>query len=299
MQARLSVKSVAVSTLIVLAVLSAAACSSRAPKTAAPSATATAAATGLAPNGDLLAEVRQRGFLIIATDANYSPQSVLNTDGSWSGFDVDVGRQIAQRLGVRPVFKAANFDLLVRGHWPGKWDINVGSMAITEDRAKVLWFSKSYYWVPGSIAVKTTSSINSLSGLAGKNVGVTAATTFQSFLQGKLSGKVNMKALHVRVVPYDTDSHALNDLKQGNGRAIDAVLTSLPTIQTAIHHGLPIRIVGTPVFEDRSAIALDRSGDASQLSLLFAIDGIIDAMRRDGTLRRLSMKYYGMDLSNG
>jgi polar amino acid transport system substrate-binding protein len=295
MQARLSARTAAVITLVALAALSASACSSHAPKAAAPSPTATTAA----PNGDLLAEVRQRGILIIATDANYSPQSFLNQDGSWSGFDVDVGRQIARRLGVQPVFKAVNFDLLVRGHWPGKWDINVGSMAITEERAKVLWFSKSYYWVPGSIAVKNTSSINSLADLAGKNIGVTAATTFQSFLQGKLSGKVNVKTLHVRAVPYDSDLHALNDLAQGKGRPIDAVLTSLPTIQTQIHNGLPIRVVGAPVFEDRSAIALDRSGEATQLSLLFAIDGIIDAMRRDGTLRRLSMKYYGMDLSNG
>src|ERR1700730_9967168 len=292
MQARPQAKTIVVATLILLQIFSLAGCSSRSSKEAAPTVSSSAA-----PSGDLVADIRRRGTLVIATDASCSTQRRQNPDGSWTGFDVEVGRQIAQRLGVRPVFEAANFDLIVRGHWLGKWDINVGSMAITTDRTKVLWFSKSYYWVPGSIAVKKTSSVNSLADLAGKRIGVAAATTFQSYLQGKVAGKVRVTALKLQAVPYDSDTHALHDLTEANGRAIDAVLTSLPTIQTAIHEGLPVRIAGSPVFEDRSAIALDRSGTAAPLGLLFAIDGIIDAMRRDGTLRRLSMKYYGMDLS--
>jgi polar amino acid transport system substrate-binding protein len=248
---------------------------------------------------DLLSEVRQRGTLIIASDANYSPQSAEAADGTWSGFDVDVARQIALRLGVKPVFEAANFNLIVRGHWLGRWDIDVGSMSVTDERSKALWFSKSYYWVPGAIAARNGSNVTRLSDLSGKSVGVTAATTFQSFIEGKLTGKVRLSDFNLRVVPYDTDSHALHDLAAGDGRRVDAVLTSLPTINAAIKAGMPIHTVGSTVFEDRAAIALDRSSDRESLSLLLAVDGIIDAMHRDGTLRRLSLKYYGSDLSRG
>lgn len=281
-------------TALVAAVFAIAGCVGHSAKTESPGAVST-----VAPSGDLLSDVRQRGIIVIATDANYSPQSVHNPDGSWSGFDVEVAREIAKRLGVRPVFKAANFDFIVRGHWLGGWDIDVGSMANTPERANVLWFSKTYYYVPGSIAVKSSSGTSSLADLAGKRIGVTAATTFQSFLHGKLSGKLSMNALHLTVVPYDMDSRALQDLAAGSGRHIDAVLTSLPTINSAIKEGMPIRVIGGPVFEDRSAVALDRSSFHEPLNLLLAIDAIIDAMHRDGTLRRLSEKYYHMDLSRG
>jgi polar amino acid transport system substrate-binding protein len=259
----------------------------------------TSTASTPAASADLLSQVRQRGTLIIASDANYSPQSAQAADGTWSGFDVDVARQIALRLDVKPVFESANFNLIVRGHWLGRWDIDVGSMSVTDERSKALWFSKSYYWVPGAIAARNGSDIARLADLSGKSVGVAAATTFQSYIEGKLTGRVRLTDLHLRVVPYDTDSHALQDLAAGNGRKVDAVLTSLPTINSAISSGMPIHTVGPPVYEDRAAIALDRSSDRESLSLLLAIDGIIDAMHRDGTLRRLSIKYYGVDLSRG
>jgi len=247
----------------------------------------------------MLTAVRERGILTIATDANYKPQSYRAPDGTWSGFDVEVGEEIARRLGVKAAFEAVPFDLIVRGHWPGKWDISVGSMSITSERTKVLWFTKPYYWVPGSIAVSRSSDITSVDDLKGKKIGVTAATTFESYLRGTLGGKIDVKPLHLHIVPYDTDIQALRDLGRGHGRDIDAVMTSLPTIETAIRDGLPIRVVGVPVFGDRPAIALDRSSAQEPLGLLFAIDEIVDAMHRDGTLRRLSLKYYGMDLSNG
>jgi polar amino acid transport system substrate-binding protein len=284
------------SVLAAIAMLALASCSAHSPKGAAHG--ASTAASTIAPSGDLLSDVRERGSLVIATDPNYSPQSLRAPDGSWSGFDVEVGREIARRLGVKPVFDAANFDLVVRGHWLGQWDVNVGSMSITNERTKVLWFTKSYYLVPGLFAVRSSSSVNSLGDLAGKRVGVTAATTFQDYVKGRLPGKVSVAALHLNAVPYDSDVHALQDLVGARGRSIDAVFTSLPTLQSAVAKGMPIRIVGKPVFEDRAAIALDRSSFHVSLGLLFAIDSIIDAMHKDGTLRRLSIKYYGQDLSS-
>ena len=243
--------------------------------------------------------MRQRGALIIATDPNYRPQSFEQPDGTWTGFDVDVGREIARRLGVKPVFRAVNFNLIVRGNWLDKWDVDIGSMAVTHERTKVLWFSKPYYRVPGLVAVRKASGITSLADLKSKRIGVTAATTFESYLRGKLTGKVSVVRLHLEIVPYDTDHHALQDLATGGGRRIYAVLTSLPTINSAIAEGLSIRDIEPAVYEDRPAIALDRAGFHEPLGLLFAIDAAIDGMRRDGTLKKLSIKYYGVDLSDG
>ena len=55
-----------------------------------------------ATGGDLLADVKKRGKLLIATDENYKPKSYKNPDGSFEGFDIDVAKEVARRLGVRP-----------------------------------------------------------------------------------------------------------------------------------------------------------------------------------------------------
>jgi polar amino acid transport system substrate-binding protein len=247
-------------------------------------------------SSDLLTEVRHRGSLLIATDANYSPQSKLQPEGTWTGFDVEVGREIAHRLGVTPVFVSADFNLVVRGNWLGRWDVDIGSMSITPSRSKVLWFTAPYYIVPASFVVKTSSSVHDLSDLTGKRIGVTGSTVYQAYLQGR-GEDPKVRSLHLVAVPYDIDIHALRDLTQGSSRSIDAVLTSLPTINAAIASGMPLRALHESVFNEKSAIALDRSGFRQPLSLLWAIDGILQSMHRDGTLRRLSLQYYRTDLS--
>src|ERR1700730_5683213 len=73
-----------------------------------PSASASIAAVG----GNLLDDVKRRGVLVVSTDADYKPQSFRNADGSWVGFDVDVGREVARRLGVKPQFENTNFDVI-------------------------------------------------------------------------------------------------------------------------------------------------------------------------------------------
>lgn len=249
------------------------------------------------PGGDsLLAQVKQRGTLIIATDANYKPQSFRNPDGTWTGFDVDVGREIAKRLGVTPQFAATNFDTVVAGNWSGRWDVNVGSMAITPKRSKVLWFTQPYYFTPASFAVNRNSAVTTVAGLAGKRIGVGVATTYEQYLKRQLFGLVPPPQ-GTTVITYATDVPALQDLALGNGVKLDGVLSALTTIRAGIAGGMPLRVIEPPVFDDSSAIALDRESALDSRPLLWAVDGIVHDMHADGTLRRLSLKYYGIDLS--
>jgi polar amino acid transport system substrate-binding protein len=248
-------------------------------------------------SGNLLDEVKRRGVLLISTDADYKPQSYRNPDGSWVGFDVDVGREVARRLGVKAQFQSVSFDLITAGSWNGRWDVNIDSMAITKERARVLWFTEPYYYVPASFAVHRDSSAHSIKDLAGKKLGVGTATTYEEYLNGKYATARVKPPENPLVVPYDTDALALEDLALGNGLRLDGVLTALPTIRSSIAGGLPLRVIDPPVFEDSSAIALDRTSPINSTPLLWAIDGFIHDMHRDGTLRRLSLKYYGIDIT--
>jgi polar amino acid transport system substrate-binding protein len=289
--------------LLVLAACGQGGTTTSSPTAQAPQATAAAeptAASGAA-GGDLLADVKKRGKLLIATDANYKPQSFKNPDGSFEGFDVDVGREIAKRLGVEPEFIDVNFDTVTAGAWNGRWDINVGSMTITPDRKKALYFSSPYYYTPASFVVHKDSKAASIDDLKGKKVGVGAATTYLDYLQGKLSleGEQIIKPAPegIDAKIYDTDALALTDLALGDGTRLDAALTALPTAEEAIKGGQPLKILGDPVYYEDLGIALDQKSPLDSKGLADAITKIVDEMHKDGTLTTLAKKYYSSDLT--
>ncbi|NJM08888.1 transporter substrate-binding domain-containing protein [Candidatus Gracilibacteria bacterium] len=275
-----------------------------APATAPTEAAATAptAAEEASSDSDLLADVRSRGTLVISSDPNYAPQSFKNSDGSWEGFDIDVGREIAKRLGVEAEFVDISFDVITAGSWNGRWDINVGSMTVTGPRQEVLYFSAPYYYAPAAFVVHQDSTAAAVSDLAGKNIGVGAATTYLDYLNNSLTLEGEEIAVPApegaTSTVYDTDLLAIEDLKLGDGTRLDAVLTALPTAQNAINEGAPLKILGDPVFFEQLAVALDRQSPLDSQALATEISTIIEAMRADGTLKALSEQYYTVDLTS-
>src|SRR5207244_3471600 len=98
----------------------------------------------------------------------------------------DVATEIAKRLGVQVQWKTPSWTVLTAGSWNGRWDLSVGSMTITKERAQVVDFSDPYYYTPAGVAVQQGSSITSLSQLAGKTVGACGACTYEYYLERKL-----------------------------------------------------------------------------------------------------------------
>jgi ABC-type amino acid transport substrate-binding protein len=99
-----------------------------------------------------LAEVCEAGAIVLSTDPAYPPQSFLNDQGEYEGFDIDVAREIAERLGVEIEFTDPSFDAVVAGNWSGRWDVSVGSITVTEERMEVLDFTQPYYFTPAQMA---------------------------------------------------------------------------------------------------------------------------------------------------
>lgn len=269
--------------------------------TNAPAPTVPSAATDVPAANDRLAEVKKRGKLMIATDANYKPQSFKNPDGSWEGFDIAVGQEIAKRLGVEAEFLDISWDVITAGSWNGRWDINIGSMTVTPDRKKVILFTEPYYYTPAAFAVHKDSTAASIDDLKNKKVGVGTATTYADYLDGTLVLEnetiVTPAPSGVSKQVYDTDTLALTDLALGNGTRLDAALTALPTIESAIKEGQPLKVLGAPVYYEQLAVALDKTSPEPSDSLQTAIDLVVRQMREDGTLTALSNKYYGIDLT--
>jgi polar amino acid transport system substrate-binding protein len=250
--------------------------------------------------GEVLDRVMTRGVMVMSTDAEYPPQSSLNSAGEFEGFDIDVGREIAERLGVAIEFVTPGWEVITSGRWNGRWDVSVGSMTPTEARAQVLDFPAVYYYTPASLAVhEDNTKIAAPADASGMRIGVGVATTYENYLRKDLTiygedvPAIEFVIDDAAIQTYETDLNALDDLRLGDGVRLDAAMTALPTLLAAIKGGYPLKVVGDPLFREPLSVATEKGDDAWNARLA----EIIATMRDDGTLRALSEKWYGADLT--
>jgi len=262
----------------------------------------TASTGSPAARSDLLAAVQKAGALRVSTDPAYPPQSSLDQKtGKWQGFDIDVATEIARRLGVKVEWKTPAWDTITSGHWSGRWDVSVGSMTITPERAQVLDFTPAYYYTPAGLAVhKTNTTYTDPAQLSGKRIGVCGDCTYEKYLQHTLQipgYTIDFKISGAKLHTYDTDTTAIADLALGDGVRLDAVMSAVPTLEEAIKAGKPIKLLGQPLFFEPLAVAIDKSSTLDPTSLVQKVSQIVRQMHNDGTLSRLSMKWYRADLT--
>lgn len=254
---------------------------------------------GGADTDTLLGKVEAAGKIVMSTDPQYPPQSSLKEDGTYEGFDIDVGTEIAKRLDVDIEFATPSWDTITAGSWSGRWDFSVGSMTITTPREEVLAFSKPYYYTPAQMAASTASGVTTLDGLAGKTVCVGAATTYFDWMSGTLDlGSYTPEAKPPegsKVTTLDTDRLCAETWKAGR-TDFEGWLSSSTTVQAAIDEGLPLVKLGDPVFSEPLGVAFDKSGP-DPASMVEKVNGILDEMRADGTLKAFSEKWFGLDLT--
>lgn len=246
-----------------------------------------------------LDQVLEEGVLVMSTDPEYPPQSSLDENNDFVGFDIGVGREIAERLGVDIEFVTPGWDVITAGNWSDRWDISVGSMTPTEARAEVLDFPAIYYYVPAALVVHEDSGIDGVADVSGKAIGVGVATTYENYLNNDLVidaqdvPPFEYQIDNPEIRTYDTDTLALDDLRLGDGVRLDAVITALPTIIEAQEAGYPIEVVGEPLFYEPLSVATEKGDPKFDQR----IAEIVREMHEDGTLSELSEKWYGADLT--
>jgi polar amino acid transport system substrate-binding protein len=275
-----------------------------------------------APGGNpanLLEQVKERGTLVVSTDANYAPQSVLKSDGQRTegtkcttdqltageleGFDIDVALELGRRLGVETCFATPSWDAITAGNWGDQWDISVGSMTITTARQEALHFTTPYYYTPAQFAASTASGITALDGLSGQAVCVGSATTYESWLAGDMealglpdSSIYAQAPADVTVVPLETDQECAQAIAAGR-TDFAAYLTSGTVVDQNIADGVPVVKVGTPVYSEDLSVAVDKAHTLDPQPLVDELDKAVQAMHSDGTLTRLSTQWFGTDLT--
>jgi polar amino acid transport system substrate-binding protein len=255
-------------------------------------------AVSAAQAGSTLNRVMATRTMKVATNAGWPPQSYLDDSNKLVGFDIDVSNEIARRLGVRAVFDTPDWATMTGGRWHGRWDVAIGSITPTRSRAQVVSFASIYYYSPYVFVVHRNSRARSVADLNGKKIGVETATTSEDYIRRRLAiddpGAPPVKYLvnPGAVRTYADSMLPFDDLRLGPGVRIDAVLAPEQTALRAIKSGYPIRIIpNTIAFKEPLAVATDEDDPQWTAKL----HGVIQAMKADGTLAKLTRKWYGRD----
>ena len=265
-------------------VLTLAGCSSNSGSSAAASgAASSAASTGTA---DQLAAIQANGKLVVALEGAWQPWSYHDESDTLVGYDVEVSRAIAEKLGVEPEYVESDWDSLFAGLDAGRFDIVCNGVEVTDERAKTYDFTTPYGYIHTALAVrKDNEDIKSFEDLKGKTTANSLASTYMELAE----------SYGATVQGIDTLEETIQLLTAGR---IDATLNADVSFYDYlnVHPDADFKLVAQT--EDASHVAIPvRKGDDSA-SLLEAINTAIEELRADGTLKELSEKYFGQDISS-
>jgi lysine-arginine-ornithine-binding protein len=226
-----------------------------------------------------LEEIKARGKIYIGTDATYPPMEFHDESGEIVGFDIDLGRAIAEELGVEAVFIDTAWDGIFPALDAGKFDIIISSTSITEERLKSKEMSDPYYVTSQAIAVrKDNTTIRGPEDLKGKVVAVQIGTT-GDLAVSEMEG--------VTVKRFDTIDKAYMEVL--NGRA-DAVVNDLSEVAYRMKMLPDMKIVATfREGEEKYGVTM-RKGD---VELLAAINEALRRIKESGKYDEISRKWFG------
>ena len=262
-------------------VLSLAGCSSN---TSASTASSTAASASAAAANKLEA-IQSNGKLVIALEGAWQPWSFHDESDTLVGYDVEVSRAIAEKLGVEPEYVESDWDSLFAGLDAGRYDLVCNGVEVTEERAKTYDFTTPYGYIHTALAVrKDNDDIKSFDDLAGKTTANSLASTYMELAE----------SYGATVQGIDTLEETIQLLTAGR---IDATLNANVSFYDYlnVHPDADFKLVAQTEDASHVAIPIVKSEDSSFLD---ALNSAIDELRADGTLKELGEKYFGQDISS-
>lgn len=229
------------------------------------------------------AELVKADTLTVCSDIPYAPFEVVDetTDSGYSGFDMDIVAEIAERLDLELEVKDSGFDGLQSGLAlnSGECDLVASALTITEDRAKNLAFTDAYYDSKQSLLVPVGSEIATLADLDGAKVGVQKDTTGKTYAEENADG--------AEIVSLPDDPAMFQALQAGQ---VDALLQDLPVNLVHTEDG-KFTIVETYDTAEQYGLAAKKGND----QLVDDVNGALEDMRGDGSYDELYAKYFEVE----
>jgi len=220
--------------------------------------------------------------LRVALTGKYPPFSYYDAQAELAGFDVDVSREVARRLGRDLEIVATEWDGILAGLLAGKYDAIIGSMAVTPERTVKVNFSEPYYRSGAQLFIHRDNPhrIYDIDECRGRKVAAVLGETYQRYLEG------NHPDIEVVTLKSSVEIFELLEDKRIAGFVSDRLVGSWQ-IKSA---GRPFVPVGEMLYTEEMAIPV-RKEDAE---LLDGINAALRDMRADGTMRTIHEKYFGL-----
>ena len=234
---------------------------------------------------DLLETIQKRGTIIVGLEGDWAPWSYVDENDELTGYDVEVAKAIADKLGVEIQIVPGEWDGLFAGMDAGRYDMVVNGVEVTEERADKYDFSTPYAYIRTALIVKgDNDSIKTFEDLKGKKTANSIASTYMNLAESYGATCYGVSTL----------DETLTMVLQGR---VDATLNAIVsfTDYMAQHPDSNLKVVATT--EDASNVAIPmRKGDETA-SLRETVNKAIDELREDGTLSELSTRFFGEDIS--
>ena len=235
--------------------------------------------------GDLLFQIQERGEIVIAMEGTWAPWTYHDENDELVGFDVEVGQQIAEALGVEATFVEGEWDGLLAGLDAGRYDIMINGVDITEERAQAYDFSEPYAYNRTAVIVSgDNTDITSMEDLAGRHTANTISSTYAEVAEG-----------------YGAEVTGVDDLNQTfelllSGR-IDATLNAEVTFYDYMEAHPEANLKIACLDPEATQVAIPFRKGEETASLREAVNQALAGMRESGTLAELSEKYFGADIT--
>ncbi len=231
-----------------------------------------------------LDDIKSRGTIQIGLEGTYPPFNYVDEKGKLTGFEIDFAEAVADKLGVKPDFQPGKWDGLLAALDVKRIDAVINQVTVTPEREQKYAFSQPYTVSGIQIIVGSgASNIAKPADLAGKRVGVVLGTSYEKWL------RENVPTADIRT--YDDDATRNQDLLVGR---IDAILNDRLIVPNLLkQYNGRLVAAGEPFATQKQAVAVRKdSGDIAK-----AIDAAIAALRADGTLKTISEKWFGADVT--
>ena len=238
------------------------------------------------PASDLLAQIQAKGELVIATEGTWAPWTYHDESNQLVGFDVEIARLIAEKLGVKATFVEGEWDGLLAGISSGRYDIMANGVEVTNERAETYDFSEPYAYIRTAIITSgDNTEISSFEDLSGKQTANTLASTYATLAERYGATAVGVDDLNQTIELLLT-------------RRVDATLNAEVTYYDYMKAHPDANLKIAALTEEASRVSFPVRKGADSQSLLAAVNEALDELSEAGELRRISMKYFNSDLSS-
>lgn len=239
----------------------------------------------LADGEDQLAAIKAKGEIVVATEGAWAPWTYHDEQGNLVGFDVEVAKAIADKLGVTATFAETEWDGIFAGLDAGRYDIAANGVEVTDERAEKYNFTTPYGYIRTALIVRgDNDDITSFEDLTGKHTANSIASTYMTLAE----------SYGATAVGVDTLDQTIQMVLSGRA---DATLNAEVSFYDymAVHPDANIKVVA--LTDDASRVSIPVRKDEKSASLLEAINQAIAELDEEGELSRISEKYFGKDIT--